>query len=137
MQRNSAEHVAARITVANRTYAIVPVTELKEDREFCCEATRFTVEGCTFTVVEEPIGSSGFDCDKNTSLSERLSARELQIALLVSQGHPTKRIAAHLQISEWTVLTHLRRIFAKLDVDNRAAMVYRCAPLIQRMKLNC
>ena len=137
MPRDSAEHVAARITVANRTYAIVPMTELKEDREIYCEAARFTVEGCTFTVVEEPTSSSVSDCDNDTSLCERLSARELQIALLVSQGHPTKRIAAQLQISEWTVLTHLRRIFAKLDVDNRAAMVYRCAPLIQRMKFNC
>lgn len=25
----------------------------------------------------------------------------------------------------------MRRIFAKLDVDNRAAMVFRCAPLIK------
>jgi hypothetical protein len=29
----------------------------------------------------------------------------------------------------------LQRIFAKLHVDNRAAMVYRCAPLIKNVDL--
>jgi hypothetical protein len=35
--------------------------------------------------------------------------------------------------SEWTVATHIRRIFAKLHVDSRAAMVFRCAPLIRQV----
>jgi DNA-binding CsgD family transcriptional regulator len=56
-----------------------------------------------------------------------LTARELQIAALVAEGMVNKQIAAELQISEWTVSTHLRRIFAKLGVDTRAAMVGRCA----------
>ena len=66
----------------------------------------------------------------NDDVASRLSGRELEIAVLVAQGHKTKSIAFRLQISEWTVTTYLRRVFAKLDVDNRAAMVYRCAPLI-------
>ena len=32
-------------------------------------------------------------------------------------------IAGKLDVSPWTVSTHLRRIFAKLDVPTRAAMV--------------
>ena len=40
-----------------------------------------------------------------------------------------------LRISEWTVSTHLRRIFAKVGVDNRAAMVCRCLPLIERSRV--
>jgi hypothetical protein len=51
---------------------------------------------------------------------------------LVATGHATKNIAYELSISEWTVGTHMRRIFAKLNVDNRAAMVYLCAPCLQR-----
>ncbi|HUM91481.1 MAG TPA: LuxR C-terminal-related transcriptional regulator [Candidatus Competibacter sp.] len=46
-------------------------------------------------------------------------------------GRLNKQIADRLHISEWTVSTHLRRIFAKLGVRSRAAMVYRCAPLIE------
>jgi DNA-binding CsgD family transcriptional regulator len=55
-----------------------------------------------------------------------LTARELEVATLVASGRPNKQIASALGISEWTVSTHLRRIFAKLGVDSRAAMVARC-----------
>ena len=65
------------------------------------------------------------------SLAELLTERELQIIAFVALGWSNKQIAKRLQISEWTVSTHLRRIFIKLGVDSRAAMVYRCAPLIQ------
>ena len=54
-----------------------------------------------------------------------LSARELEIARMIARGHTNRTIAAVLEISPWTVSTHLRRIFAKLDVGSRAAMVAR------------
>lgn len=56
-----------------------------------------------------------------------LSPRELEIARMVAEGYPNKTIAAVLDISSWTVGTHLRRIFAKLGVSRRAAMVARLA----------
>ena len=65
------------------------------------------------------------------SPQEILSERELQIVELVACGRSNKQIAKKLKISEWTVSTHLRRIFAKLKVDSRAAMVYRCASLVR------
>ncbi len=55
-----------------------------------------------------------------------LTPRETQIARLVADGFVNKEIATKLQISEWTVSTHMRRIFAKLGVETRAAMVLRC-----------
>jgi DNA-binding CsgD family transcriptional regulator len=61
-----------------------------------------------------------------------LSRRELQVVVLVAEGCVNKQIADQLKISEWTVSTHLRRIFAKLSVDSRAAMVYRCLSLLGR-----
>jgi DNA-binding CsgD family transcriptional regulator len=53
----------------------------------------------------------------------RLSPREQEIVRMVAKGHPNKVIADVLSISSWTVCTHLRRIFAKLGVGSRAAMV--------------
>jgi DNA-binding CsgD family transcriptional regulator len=53
----------------------------------------------------------------------QLSPREYEIVRMVAKGHPNKVIADVLNISSWTVCTHLRRIFAKLGVGSRAAMV--------------
>jgi DNA-binding CsgD family transcriptional regulator len=52
-----------------------------------------------------------------------LSPREQQIVRLVAKGHGNKTIGSVLDISPWTVSTHLRRIFAKLGVGSRASMV--------------
>jgi DNA-binding CsgD family transcriptional regulator len=54
---------------------------------------------------------------------ETLSERETQIAVMVSHGKGTKQIAGHLRISEHTVRTYMRRIFSKLHVSTRPAMV--------------
>jgi DNA-binding CsgD family transcriptional regulator len=56
-----------------------------------------------------------------------LSPREQEIVRMVAMGHPNKTIASVLEISSWTVNTHLRRVFAKLGVTSRAAMVARLA----------
>jgi DNA-binding CsgD family transcriptional regulator len=53
----------------------------------------------------------------------QLSPREHEIVRMVAKGHPNKVIADVLNISSWTVCTHLRRIFAKVGVGSRAAMV--------------
>jgi DNA-binding CsgD family transcriptional regulator len=56
-----------------------------------------------------------------------LSPREREIARMVAAGLTNKSIACVLEISPWTVSTHLRRIFTKLRVSSRAAMVARLA----------
>jgi DNA-binding CsgD family transcriptional regulator len=61
------------------------------------------------------------------SLVDILTKREIQIMMLVAQGKVNKEIADQLNISEWTVSSHLRRMFAKLGVDSRAAMIFRCS----------
>ena len=53
----------------------------------------------------------------------QLSPREQEIVRMVAKGHPNTVSADVLNISSWTVCTHLRRIFAKLGVGSRAAMV--------------
>ncbi|MBW4518180.1 MAG: hypothetical protein KME16_00410 [Scytolyngbya sp. HA4215-MV1] len=68
------------------------------------------------------------------ALTSLLTERELQIATLIASGQSNKQAANQLHISEWTVSAHLRRIFIKLNIESRTAMVYKCASLIhQRM----
>lgn len=57
------------------------------------------------------------------AFEERLSDRELEILRLVADGHQNKQIAWRLDLSTDTVKGHLRNIFAKLGVDDRAHAV--------------
>jgi len=52
-----------------------------------------------------------------------LSAREIEVLMLVARGTSNKLIARALEIGETTVKTHLLHIFAKLGVDDRTAAV--------------
>ena len=52
----------------------------------------------------------------------QLSPREHEVAELVATGQANKQIAATLHLSVNTVESHLKRIFAKLEVRNRAAV---------------
>lgn len=52
-----------------------------------------------------------------------LSAREAEVLALVAKGTSNREIARLLFISEATVKTHLTHIYAKLDVNDRAAAV--------------
>lgn len=95
--------------------------------EVCRETLEVTLAGRRYRLV-----SIDEDGDRDVALAGVLTARELQVVALVADGQPNKIIADRLQISEWTVSTHLRRIFAKLRVDTRAAMVSRCLELVRR-----
>lgn len=52
-----------------------------------------------------------------------LSAREIEVLMLVAKGTSNKLIARALEIGETTVKTHLLHIFSKLGVDDRTAAV--------------
>jgi DNA-binding CsgD family transcriptional regulator len=69
-----------------------------------------------------------FSCSEEASAKrlpawDVLTRREQEIAQLVSEGLTTKQIAAKAFISENTVKQHLKRVFAKTDVSNRAELV--------------
>ena len=54
-----------------------------------------------------------------------LTARELEIAVLIAQGCHNKEIARRLGISPFTVGAHLARAFTKLGVSSRSALTAR------------
>lgn len=56
-------------------------------------------------------------------LHEALTERELEVLALISQGLTNKAAASRLFISEATLKSHLLHIYAKLDVNDRAAAV--------------
>ena len=61
--------------------------------------------------------------EDSAPISTMLTSRELQIAYSVADGKCDKVIAYELGISEYTVREHMRRIFHKLKVSKRAALV--------------
>jgi two-component system, NarL family, response regulator DegU len=58
-----------------------------------------------------------------TSPIKELSDREIEVLQCVSEGKSNKEIAEQLTISEKTVKAHLRTIFRKLEVSDRAQAV--------------
>jgi pimeloyl-ACP methyl ester carboxylesterase/DNA-binding CsgD family transcriptional regulator len=52
-----------------------------------------------------------------------LTPRERDLVELIAQGRDNAQIAAHLGLSEKTVRNHITRIFAKLEVNNRAQAI--------------
>jgi DNA-binding CsgD family transcriptional regulator len=73
------------------------------------------LDGVSYTLIRSPAYSP------HTEVT--LSPREQEIVRLVAKGLPNKAIAEVLDMSLWTVATHLRRVFAKLGVNSRAEMI--------------
>ena len=126
----------ARLSVGEISYRIVPLpVQIEKNKDVITqsgEQARFKLCGQTFIVVEDPDSGSKSSLEGRDILA-LLTERELQIAVLVAHGNPVKRVANRLGITDWTVKEHLRRIFGKLGVRNQAAMVFRCAELIQHL----
>jgi DNA-binding CsgD family transcriptional regulator len=83
------------------------------------------LDGRRYVIVRDGNGSGAEPPAGRGRVADLLTSREAQVAMMVAEGLSNKRIAARLGLSEWTVTTYLRRIFAKLGVRTRAAMVAR------------
>jgi|SRR5579871_2153443 DNA-binding NarL/FixJ family response regulator len=53
-----------------------------------------------------------------------LSARELEVAMMLAQGHTAQAIATRLSLSAKTVATYKYRLFDKLAIDNVVALAH-------------
>ena len=56
---------------------------------------------------------------------KELSSREREVSVLISQGSTNEQIGEKLNISEPTVKTHLRNIYSKTDIHDRANLAIR------------
>lgn len=61
--------------------------------------------------------------------SPSLSAKEKEVLSLIAKGFTYADIARSLEISEHTVITHVRHIYSKLDVHSRSQAVFEAANL--------
>jgi DNA-binding CsgD family transcriptional regulator len=109
-----------RIIVAASTCAAAPGYSSAGDNDGEQVLIDIDIDGSRYLLIKMPSAERA---------SPPLSPRELEIVRMVAQGHQNKIIAAVLNISSWTVCTHMRRIFAKLGVNSRAAMVARLTEL--------
>ena len=52
-----------------------------------------------------------------------LTAAEALVASLLAQGMSIQQVAEHLELSEGTIRSHLKHIFAKVEVNRQADLV--------------
>jgi DNA-binding CsgD family transcriptional regulator len=133
----------AKFRIGDQLYWIIPVTEESKNKQNQDHSSKnyngYEIAGNIeikerHHIIVKAQGQKNLShLGKNLNPVDILTQRELQIVMLVADGRVNKQIADQLNISEWTVATHIRRIFAKLGVDNRAAMVFQCTSEIGKI----
>jgi DNA-binding CsgD family transcriptional regulator len=98
--------------IASNFYNITKITELKKEKQELSNTEHKNV----LLPAEE-------NTESNANLN--LTRRELEIINLVDEGLNNNEIADRLYVSFHTVKTHLERIYDKLDVNSRTAMLYK------------
>ncbi len=73
--------------------------------------------------IRRPEWSAGAGNARPTHGWAALTDAETRVAALISAGHTNRSAAAELGVSPNTVGTHLRSVFAKLDVNSRVQLV--------------
>jgi len=81
-------------------------------------ALRQALEGTAFYALGQPEGA-----DRHVAESAGLTERELEILKAVARGLSNKQISEELWVTEQTVKFHLKNVYRKLDVPNRAGAV--------------
>jgi DNA-binding NarL/FixJ family response regulator len=77
-----------------------------------------------FGLIGEPVARTvGMTEADEIKLKEPLTKRELAIMAQVAEGLSNREIAAALNVSRWTVDTHVRHIYGKLAVKSRTQAV--------------
>lgn len=77
----------------------------------------------TFVLEKQPQSVSTTSTQQKVSYPAGLTAREVEVLRLVSQGLTDAAVAERLQISHRTVSSHLTSIYNKLRINSRVAVV--------------
>ncbi|MEU6281718.1 LuxR C-terminal-related transcriptional regulator [Streptomyces sp. NPDC047028] len=78
------------------------------------------------TAVEEALAAPAPDTRPAvpTPEAQPLTPRQVQVAMLVAEGLTNRQIAARLDISEWTVVNHVRQIMRRLGCTSRLQVAW-------------
>ena len=68
--------------------------------------------------------------DLNTELIDPLTRRELELLKLICKGLTNKELANQLFLSINTIKTHLKNLYLKLEVKNRAEAIVRVQEMV-------
>jgi len=106
----------------NRRIVTANVVEPRSGRQVIAKSVKLTGASDAALTMIYPADSAQ---PRRLPVWDVLTPREQEIAELVSAGLTTKEIASRAFVSENTVKQHLKRIFAKTDVRNRAELMQR------------
>lgn len=95
------------------------------------EVSHFDLAGHRYALVPCELGVQA-EAPAVEAVHRLLTNRELQIVQLICMGCLTKQVADRLHLSEFTVRSYLKTVYAKLGVRSRGAMVYRYAQTFAR-----
>lgn len=74
--------------------------------------------------VAEQLALNALDGHGSGSPFETLTARELEVAMMLAQGREMREIAQVMNLSAKTVATYKYRLFDKLHIDNTVALAH-------------
>ena len=106
----------------NRRIVTANVVEPRSGRQVIAKSVKLTRASDAALTMIYPADSAQ---PRRLPVWDVLTPREQEIAELVSTGLTTREIASRAFVSENTVKQHLKRIFAKTDVRNRAELMQR------------
>ncbi len=112
------DQVAAAVSHGARGYLLKDVSH-----EELCAAVAHALDG--MDLVEPSLRRALTTREANGVPTIQLTERELQVLTGMSQGKSNGAIGRELYLSEDTVKTHARRLFRKLEVNDRAQAVAR------------
>jgi RNA polymerase sigma factor (sigma-70 family) len=106
------------------------------------EIARFDVDGSRYALLvpATPRAQRAVrreaDAAARTHFLKQLTQRELQIVQLVCAGLQNQQVAERLRISEYTIGSHLKNVYAKLALHARGDLIFRCAQALARSNGN-
>lgn len=119
-EKRMAPQSLAEFSLAGQSCFVVPETSLTEGRREAIIGS-VTLDGHRYAICSRHRSNAAPMPDP----IDLLTARELEIAVLIAQGFHNKEIARRLGISPFTVGAHLARAYTKVGVSSRSALTAR------------